>query len=149
MARIELGSQSYGTSSRLNGKPNAGMAILLSNSGNALATAKAVETRMNELKPFFPEGVEWTSPYNTSQFVTLSIKKVVSTLFEAVGLVFIVMFVFLQNFRYTIIPTIVVPISLLGAFAAISSLGMSINVMTMFAMVAATRRCSPRARDSS
>ena len=135
VARIELGSQAYGASSRLNGKPNAGMAILLSNSGNALATAKAVETRMNELKPFFPEGVEWTSPYNTSQFVALSIKKVVSTLFEAVGLVFIVMFVFLQNFRYTIIPTIVVPISLLGAFAAISSLGMSINVMTMFAMV--------------
>ena len=135
VARIELGSQGYGTSSRLNGKPNAGMAVSLSNSGNALATARAVETKMNELKPFFPQGVEWTSPYNTSQFVSLSIEKVVHTLFEAVGLVFLVMFVFLQNFRYTIIPTIVVPISLLGAFAAISYLGMSINVMTMFAMV--------------
>ncbi len=135
VARIELGSQSYGTSSRLNGKPTAGMAISLSNSGNALATAQAVEAKMNELKAFFPAGVEWTSPYNTSGFVDLSIKKLVTTLIEAVGLVFIVMFLFLQNFRYTLIPTIVVPISLLGAFAAISYLGMSINVMTMFAMV--------------
>ena len=135
VARIELGSQSYGTSSRLNGKATAGMAVSLSNTGNALATALAVDTRMNELKAFFPQGVEWVSPYNTSQFVALSIEKVVYTLLEAVGLVFVVMFLFLQNFRYTIIPTIVVPISLLGAFAAISALGMSINVMTMFAMV--------------
>lgn len=135
VARIELGSQSYGSSSKLNGKPTAGMAISLSNSGNALATAQAVEAKMNELKAFFPQGIEWKSPYNTSQFVSLSINKVISTLFEAVGLVFIVMFIFLQNFRYTIIPTIVVPVSILGAFAAISALGMSINVMTMFAMV--------------
>ncbi|MDO4434631.1 MAG: efflux RND transporter permease subunit [Alysiella sp.] len=135
VARIELGSQSYGSEARLNGVPTTGMAVSLSNSGNALATAQAVEAKMNELKPFFPAGVEWKSPYNTSQFVALSINKVVSTLVEAVGLVFIVMFIFLQNFRYTVIPTIVVPISILGAFAAISALGMSINVMTMFAMV--------------
>lgn len=135
VARIELGSQDYSSESRLNGKPTSGMAVSLSNSGNALATAQAVEAKMEELKPFFPKGVEWKSPYNTSQFVELSINKVVSTLVEAVGLVFIVMFIFLQNFRYTVIPTIVVPISILGAFAAISALGMSINVMTMFAMV--------------
>lgn len=135
VAKIELGSQSYGTTSRLNGKETAGMAISLSNSGNAMATAAAVSAKMEELQKFFPAGVEWKSPYNTSRFVELSINKVVSTLVEAVVLVFLVMFLFLQNFRYTLIPTIVVPISLLGAFAMISYMGMSINVMTMFAMV--------------
>lgn len=135
VAKIELGSQSYGKTARLNGKETAGMAVSLSNSGNAMATAAAVTAKMEELQKFFPAGVEWKSPYNTSRFVELSINKVVSTLVEAVGLVFIVMFIFLQNFRYTLIPTIVVPISLLGAFAMISYMGMSINVMTMFAMV--------------
>ena len=135
VAEIGLGSQSYGSSSYLNGQKAAGMAVSLSNSGNALAAATAIEAKMKELQNFFPTGVTWSAPYDTSKFVDLSIKKVVSTLFEAIGLVFIVMFIFLQNFRYTLIPTIVVPISLLGAFAAISYLGMSINVMTMFAMV--------------
>lgn len=135
VAEIELGSQTYGTTSRLNGKETAGMAISLSNTGNAMATAAAVTAKMDELKKFFPADVEWKSPYNTSRFVELSINKVVMTLLEAVGLVFLVMFLFLQNFRYTLIPTIVVPISLLGAFAMISYMGMSINVMTMFAMV--------------
>ena len=135
VAKIELGSQSYGTASRLNGVPVAGMAVSLSNSGNALATATAVKAKMMELEKFFPNDVQWVAPYDTSTFVELSINKVVMTLVEAIILVFIVMYVFLQNLRYTIIPTIVVPISLLGAFAAISYLGMSINVMTMFAMV--------------
>lgn len=135
VADIALGSQSYASSSRLNGKPFTAMGVMLSNSGNAMATATAVKAKMTELAKFFPEGVTWTAPYDTSTFVKLSIEKVIHTLFEAVALVFLVMFLFLQNFRYTIIPTIVVPISLLGAFAAISYMGMSINVMTMFAMV--------------
>lgn len=135
VAEIGLGSQSYGTSSYLNGKEATGMAVSLSNTGNALATATAVKAKMVELQKYFPHGVTWSSPYDTSKFVDLSIEKVIHTLFEAIALVFIVMFIFLQNIRYTLIPTIVVPISLLGAFAAISYLGMSINVMTMFAMV--------------
>ncbi len=135
VARIELGQQEYDASTRLNGKPAVGMAVMLSNKGNAVATATAVRAKMEQLQKFFPGDMKWTSPYDTSKFVSISIKKVVHTLLEAVGLVFVVMFVFLQNFRYTLIPTIVVPISLLGAFAGIYYLGMSINVLTMFAMV--------------
>lgn len=135
VAQIKLGSQSYDAGTRLNGTPTTGMAVSLSSTGNAMATATAVKAKMAELKRFFPEGVEYKTPYDTSTFVELSIEKVVHTLLEAIVLVFIVMFIFLQNFRYTLIPTIVVPVSLLGAFAAISFLGMSINVMTMFAMV--------------
>ncbi|ULJ69948.1 efflux RND transporter permease subunit [Wielerella bovis] len=135
VAEIKLGSQSYDAASYLNGKRAAGMAVSLSNSGNAMATATAVKAKMEQLQHYFPEGVTWSAPYDTSKFVELSIKKVVTTLLEAIVLVFIVMFIFLQNIRYTLIPTIVVPISLLGAFASISYLGMSINVMTMFAMV--------------
>ncbi len=135
VAKISLGSQSYSTSTRLNGKPTVGMGISLSNSGNATAAAADIKTKMAELEKYFPEGVTWTAPYDTSTFVSLSIEKVVHTLLEAIVLVFLVMFLFLQNIRYTIIPTIVVPISLLGAFACIYYLGMSINVMTMFAMV--------------
>lgn len=135
VADIELGSQSYSTSSRLNGKPFTAMGVMLSTTGNAMATATAVKERMTELSTYLPEGVEWLVPYDTSTFVELSIEKVVHTLFEAVILVFLVMYLFLQNIRYTLIPTIVVPISLLGAFACIYYMGMSINVMTMFAMV--------------
>lgn len=135
VARISLGSQSYMASARLNSKPTAAMAVMLSTTGNAMATSEAVQAKMQQLQRFFPQDVAWTIPYDTSKFVKLSIEKVVKTLVEAVALVFIVMLVFLQNFRYTIIPTIVVPISLLGAFAILPHLGMSINVMTMFAMV--------------
>ena len=135
VAEIGLGSQCYDSASFLNGKKAAGMAISLSNSGNALQAATDIKAKMNELQQYFPSGVTWSAPYDTSTFVDLSIKKVISTLIEAVVLVFIVMFIFLQNIRYTLIPTIVVPISLLGAFASISYFGMSINVMTMFAMV--------------
>lgn len=135
VARIELGSQNYGASTRLNGKPSVGMAVMLSNTGNAMATAAAVREKMAELEHFFPQDLKWSAPYDTSKFVNISIKKVVTTLIEAIVLVFIVMYIFLQNIRYTLIPTIVVPISLLGAFASIWYLGMSINVLTMFAMV--------------
>ena len=135
VARVELGSQEYATSTRLNGKPAVGMAVMLSNKGNAMATAAAVRERMDELQKFFPGDMKWDAPYDTSKFVSISIEKVVHTLAEAILLVFVVMFLFLQNIRYTLIPTIVVPISLLGAFACLQYLGMSINVLTMFAMV--------------
>ena len=135
VARIELGAQSYATSARLNGKPSTGIGVQLSPSGNALATAKAVKARMEELQPYFPAGVKYSIPYDASKFVSISIRQVAETLVEAVVLVFLVMFLFLQNFRYTIIPTIVVPVALLGTFGALLALGFSINVLTMFGMV--------------
>ena len=135
VARIELGGQLYATSARLNGKPSVGMGVQLSPSGNALATAQAVRAKMTELERYFPQGMSWTIPYDSSRFVKISIQKVVETLIEAVALVFLVMFLFLQNWRYTVIPTIVVPIALLGTFAVLLALGFSINVLTMFGMV--------------
>ena len=135
VAKIELGSQDYSASTRLNGKPTVGMAVMLSNSGNATATATLVKERMAKLEQYFPGDVTWSAPYDTSTFVEISIEQVGHTLVEAMVLVLIVMFVFLQNIRYTLIPTIVVPISLLGGFAGIYYFGMSINVLTMFAMV--------------
>ena len=135
VARIELGAQTYATSARLNGKPAAGIGVQLSPTGNALAAAQAVRTRMAELQPFFPKGVKWTIPYDASRFVKISISQVAETLVIAVILVFLVMYLFLQNFRYTIIPTIVVPVALLGTFAMLLVMGFSINVLTMFGMV--------------
>ena len=135
VARVELGAQSYGTQTRLNGKPSTGIGVQLSPTGNALATAKAVKKRIEELSAFFPPGVKATVPYDTSKFVEISIRQVVATLLEAVVLVFLVMFLFLQNIRYTIIPTLVVPIALMGTFASLLALGFSINVLTMFGMV--------------
>jgi multidrug efflux pump len=135
VARIELGAQSYAISARLNGRPSTGIGVQLSPTGNALATADAVRKRMQELSAFFPSGVKWTIPYDSSRFVKISITQVVITLLEAVALVFLVMFLFLQNWRYTIIPTLVVPIALLGTFGALLALGFSINVLTMFGMV--------------
>ena len=135
VARIEVGGQAYATSARLNGQPSTGIGIQLSPTGNALQTATAVRARMEELSKFFPQGVKYEIPYDTSRFVSISIKQVVETLFEAVVLVFLVMFLFLQNWRYTIIPTIVVPVALLGTFAVLLALGFSINVLTMFGMV--------------
>ncbi|MBX9936312.1 MAG: efflux RND transporter permease subunit, partial [Burkholderiaceae bacterium] len=135
VARIELGSQSYATSARLNGKPAAGMGLQLSPSGNALAAAEAVKVRLAELEKFFPPGVVWSIPYDSSNFIKISIKQVAMTLLEAIVLVFLVMYLFLQNFRYTIIPTIVVPVALLGTFGALLAMGFSINVLTMFGMV--------------
>jgi multidrug efflux pump len=135
VARIELGAQSYATSARLNGKPSTGIGVQLSPSGNALATAKAVRARMHELEKFFPKGVTWAIPYDSSKFIETSLTQVATTLLEAVLLVFLVMFLFLQDWRYTLIPTLVVPIALLGTFATLLAMGFSINVLTMFAMV--------------
>ena len=135
VARIALGGQSYATSARLNGKPSTGIGVQLAPTGNALATAKAVRARMQALEKFFPKGMAWTIPYDSSRFVEISIRQVTETLLEAVALVFLVMFLFLQNWRYTIIPTIVVPVALLGTFASLLALGFSINVLTMFGMV--------------
>ena len=135
VARIELGGQAYATAARLNGKDAVGMGVQLTPSGNALAAAKAVRAKLDELQRFFPEGVTYSIPYDSSDFVKISITQVAYTLIEAVVLVFLVMFLFLQNIRYTIIPTLVVPIALLGTFATLLALGFSINVLTMFGMV--------------
>ncbi|WP_027016442.1 efflux RND transporter permease subunit [Comamonas composti] len=135
VATVELGSQAYATSARLNGKEAVGIGVQLTPSGNALATATAVHKRMDELAQYFPKGASYTIPYDSSTFVSLSIEKVAHTLLEAVVLVFLVMFLFLQNWRYTVIPTIVVPIALLGTFAVMLALGFSINVLAMFGMV--------------
>ena len=135
VARMELGGQTYATSARLNGQPAVGIGVQLSPSGNALASAKAVRQKMAELERYFPQGVSWSIPYDSSRFVQISISQVAVTLLEAVALVFLVMFLFLQNWRYTVIPTIVVPIALLGTFGTLLALGFSINVLTMFGMV--------------
>jgi multidrug efflux pump len=135
VARVELNAQNFATSARLNGKPSTGIGVQLSPTGNALATADAVRKRMEELSAFFPRGMKWEIPYDSSRFVRISIGQVVETLLEAVALVFLVMYLFLQNWRYTIIPTLVVPIALLGTFATLLALGFSINVLTMFGMV--------------
>ena len=137
VARIELGAQGYGSFSRLNGQPSAGIGVQLSPSGNALATADAVKKRMAELKAYFPAGMDYKVPYDSSKFVRISIQQVIETLVEAVALVFVVMLVFLQNLRYTLIPTIVVPVALLGTFGMLLTLGYSINVLTLFGMVLA------------
>ncbi|WP_051469594.1 efflux RND transporter permease subunit [Chelativorans sp. J32] len=137
VARVEVGAESYNFSTRINGQPAAGIGVQLSPSGNAMATAEAVRAKMDELARFFPEGIEYVIPYDTSPFVAVSIEKVVHTLLEAMVLVFAVMFLFLQNFRYTIIPMLVVPVALMGTFAVMWATGFSINVLTMFAMVLA------------
>ncbi|MBN9406755.1 MAG: efflux RND transporter permease subunit [Burkholderiales bacterium] len=135
VARVELGVETYAFQSRQNGQPAVAVAVQLTSSGNAMATAAAIKQRMSELQAFLPEGVSWSVPYDTSKFVEISIDKVVHTLLEAIVLVVIVMFVFLQNWRYTLIPTIVVPIALLGTFAVMLAAGLSINILAMFAMV--------------
>jgi multidrug efflux pump len=137
VARIELGAQGYGFSSRLNGKPSVGVGVQLAPTANALATATAIHERMAQLKSSFPQGVDYKIPYDSSKFVRISIEQVVITLAEAVGLVFLVMLLFLQNLRYTLIPTVVVPVSLLGTFALLYVFGFSINVLTLFGMVLA------------
>ncbi|GEC51798.1 multidrug efflux pump [Bradyrhizobium japonicum] len=137
VARIEVGGLSYQFNTRLDGKPTAGLSVLLSPKGNALATASAVEAKMKELSRFFPANISYEIPYNITPVVEASIKKVLTTLVEAVVLVFVVMFLFLQNIRYTIIPTIVVPVALLGACATLMIAGFSINMLTMFGMVLA------------
>jgi multidrug efflux pump len=135
VARIELGAQGFSPRTRINGQPSTGVGIQLSPTANALQTAALVKKRLAELQPYFPAGVKASIPYDSSTFINISISQVVETLIEAVALVFVVMFLFLQNIRYTIIPTLVVPIALLGSFATLLVLGFSINVLTMFGMV--------------
>ncbi|PIE43679.1 MAG: multidrug efflux RND transporter permease subunit [Gammaproteobacteria bacterium] len=135
IARVQLGSESFAVFARLNGKPMVGIGIQLATTGNAVAVASDTYTVMEELARYFPAGMEWKIPYDSSTFVRLSIEEVVSTLAEAILLVVLVMLLFLQNMRYTIIPTLVVPISLLGAVSVMSVFGLSFNVLTMFAMV--------------
>lgn len=135
VARVELGAQSYATSMQIDGHPAVGVGIQLASSGNALATIRETHRQLDQLKPNLPSGVKIDIPYDTSGFVKLSIEQVVHTLLEAMLLVFVVMFLFLQNVRYTLIPTIVVPVSLLATFGMLLVLGMSINVLTMFGMV--------------
>ena len=137
VARVEIGAESYQTIARYNRQPAAGMAISLATGANALATADAVRARTEEFARFFPEGIEYVIPYDTSPFVRISIEEVVQTLGEAIILVFAVMFLFLQNFRATLIPTLAVPIVLLGTFGVLAAFGFSINTLTMLAMVLA------------
>ncbi|PIY06895.1 MAG: multidrug efflux RND transporter permease subunit, partial [Gallionellaceae bacterium CG_4_10_14_3_um_filter_60_1069] len=137
IARIELGAQDYNRSARLNGKPIAGMAIRTTPGANALATAQGVRAKMEELSRFFPQGMEWLVPYDTTRFIELSIREVAKTLLEAAALVVLVMYIFLGNWRTTLIPAIVVPVSLMGGLVGLYVFGFSINVLTLFAMVLA------------
>lgn len=137
VARVELGGENYNVIARINGKPAAGTGIKLATGANALDTAKAIKAKLAELQPFFPQGMKVLYPYDTTPFVQLSIHEVVKTLFEAIMLVFPVMYLFLQNMRATLIPTIAVPVVLLGTFAILAAFGYSINTLTMFGMVLA------------
>ena len=135
VARVELGSQTYNVRTALDGLPGVGIPIFLQTGANSLDTAKAVKEKMAELKKRFPEGVDWEVPYDTSDFVKSSIIEVVKTLGEAMALVVLVVFLFLQSWRATLIPLIAVPISLIGTFAGLWIFGFSINTLTLFAMV--------------
>jgi len=137
VARIELGAENYEIIARYNGKPASGIGIKLATGANALDTANAVKAELAKLQPTFPNGLKVVYPYDTTPFVKISIFEVVKTLIEAIVLVFLVMYLFLQNFRATLIPTIAVPVVLLGTFAVIGAFGYSINTLTMFGMVLA------------
>lgn len=137
VARIELGGENYNVVARINGKPASGLGIKLATGANALDTAIAIKAKLAELQPFFPQGMKVVYPYDTTPFVKISIHEVVKTLFEAIILVFLVMYLFLQNIRATLIPTIAVPVVLLGTFAILAAFGYSINTLTMFGMVLA------------
>ncbi|EEH4989001.1 efflux RND transporter permease subunit [Salmonella enterica] len=137
VARIELGGENYNVVARINGKPASGLGIKLATGANALDTATAIKAKLAELQPFFPQGMKVVYPYDTTPFVKISIHEVVKTLFEAIILVFLVMYLFLQNIRATLIPTIAVPVVLLGTFAILAAFGYSINTLTMFGMVLA------------
>lgn len=137
VARIEIGGMGYQFTTRQNGEPTAGLSVLLAPTGNALATANAVAAKMQELSKFFPANIKYDIPYNITPVVEASIKKVIATLVEAMVLVFLVMFLFLQNIRYTIIPAVVVPVALIGTCGVLLAFGLSINLLTLFAMVLA------------
>ena len=135
IARVELGAESYEAIGRYKGKIASGMAVMLASGANALETAMRVQEKLDELRPFFPAGLAMHIPVDTTPFVRISIEEVVKTLAEAIVLVFLVMYLFLQNLRATLIPTIAVPVVLLGTFGVLAALGFSINMLTMFAMV--------------
>ncbi|MFW0767865.1 efflux RND transporter permease subunit [Trabulsiella odontotermitis] len=137
VARITLGGENYNMVTKINGQTATGIGIKLATGANALDTAKAVKGKLAELQNFFPQGLKVVYPYDTTPFVTISIHEVVKTLLEAIVLVFLVMYLFLQNFRATLIPTIAVPVVLLGTFAVLAACGYSINTLTMFGMVLA------------
>ncbi|MCS3604123.1 multidrug efflux pump [Buttiauxella sp. BIGb0471] len=137
VAKVELGGENYNVVARFNGQPASGLGIKLATGANALDTANAVRATVEKLQPFFPAGLKVVYPYDTTPFVKISIKEVVKTLVEAIVLVFLVMYLFLQNFRATLIPTIAVPVVLLGTFAILAVFGYSINTLTMFGMVLA------------
>jgi multidrug efflux pump len=137
VAKVELGSENYGTLARFNTHAATGIAIKMSTGANALDTAVAVKAKINALSKFFPPSMKAVVAYDTTPYVKLSIEEVIKTLLEAVVLVFLVMYLFLQNFRATLIPTIAVPVVLLGTFAVLNAFGYSINTLTMFAMVLA------------
>ncbi|MGG7521296.1 efflux RND transporter permease subunit [bacterium BS0013] len=137
VARVELGSENYSSSAEYNGEAAAGVGIKLATGANALDTAKAIKAEINTLKPFFPAGMKVVYPYDTTPFVKISIHDVVKTLLEAIVLVFLVMYLFMQNIRATLIPTIAVPVVLLGTFGVLAACGFSINTLTMFGMVLA------------
>ncbi|MQP75877.1 multidrug efflux RND transporter permease subunit SmeE [Stenotrophomonas sp. MYb238] len=137
VARVELGAETYDFVTRYNGKPASGLAVTLATGANALDTSEGVRRTLDTLSANFPRGLKAVIPYDTTPFVKVSIKGVVKTLLEAIVLVFLVMYLFLQNFRATLIPTIAVPVVLLGTFGILAALGFSINMLTMFAMVLA------------
>lgn len=137
VARVELGVEDYSTVARYNGKPAAGIAIKLAAGANALETARAVKDELNHLSAYFPASLKTVYPYDTTPFIKISIQEVFKTLVEAIILVFLVMYLFLQNIRATIIPTIAVPVVILGTFAILSAVGFTINTLTMFGMVLA------------
>ncbi|MBB2495350.1 efflux RND transporter permease subunit [Aquipseudomonas ullengensis] len=137
VAKIELGGENYAISAQYNGNPASGLAVKLATGANALDTARALRATIDELQPFFPAGMKVVFPYDTTPVVSASIEGVVHTLGEAIVLVFLVMFLFLQNFRATIIPTLAVPVVLLGTFGVLAAFGFTINTLTMFAMVLA------------
>ncbi|TKB25234.1 efflux RND transporter permease subunit [Desulfopila sp. IMCC35006] len=137
VARIEIGGETYDSVTTFNGQPAAGLAIMLATGANALDTAQAVRDKLAALQPYFPAGVKIVYPYDTTTFIKISIEEVANTLVEAIILVFLVMFLFLQNFRATLIPTIAVPVVLLGTFGIMAAFGFSINTLTMFGLVLA------------
>ncbi|MEG2005674.1 MAG: efflux RND transporter permease subunit, partial [Bilophila sp.] len=137
VARVEMGSESYEAFARYNGKPATGIAVKLGIGANALDVANATSSYLKEMEKFFPQGLKVVEPFDTTPFVKISIHEVVKTLFEAVVLVFLVMYLFLQNFRATLIPTIAVPVVLLGTFGVLAAFGYSINTLTLFAVVLA------------
>lgn len=137
VARVELGNENYGFRLSVNGKPAAGIAIQLANDANALAVAQRVRARMAELEPVFPQGVSWSVPFDTTPFIVTSVRSVMGTMVEALLLVTVMVFLFLQSWRATLVPTVIVPVALVGTCAGLYLFGASINLLSLFGMVVA------------